>query len=349
MNKVDKDYLDLLYNILYNGVEKETRSGRVKSVFSRTIRIDLKDGFPLLTTKKMFYRGIIEELLWFLSGSTNIKPLLEKNVHIWDSDAYRHYCNIVVANNKLNNNHFILTKLSKDEFIEKTFNNEVIKYVKSENNFDVKVNEYKFGDLGPIYGYQWRNFGGSGVDQIKNIIDTLKKNPNDRRLLCVAYNPSDLDKMALPPCHVMFQFYVRKLTINDKKKYYCTIHNTKTVNENELKLLPNYGLSCKWSQRSVDTFLGLPFNIASYAALTYMIAEIVGMIPDELIGDLGDTHIYLNHMDAINEQLKRIGYDTLPTLTFNRKIDSIDDFKYEDFNITNYKSDGKISAPLSVG
>lgn len=349
MNNVDKQYIDLLYSIIYNGVEKETRSGRVKSVFSRTLRFDLKEGFPLLTTKKIFYRGVIEELLWFISGSTNIKPLLEKNVHIWDADAYRHYCNIVDKSNNLKNGHFILTKLPKEEFLEKTLNSESIKYLCTENNFDIKVKEYTFGDLGPVYGYQWRNFGGDGVDQIVNIIETLKNNPNDRRLLCIAYNPSDLSKMALPPCHVMFQFYVRELTLHERKMYYCKIHNTNTVNENDFKKIPKYGLSCKWSQRSVDTFLGLPFNIASYAALTYMIAEIVGMIPDELIGDLGDTHIYLNHMAAIDEQLKRVGYDTLPTLTFKRKIESIDDFKYEDFIITNYKSDGKILAPLSVG
>lgn len=313
MNNVDKQYLDLLRDIKENGVEKDTRSGKVKSVFGRTLRFDLKKGFPLLTTKKVFYRGVIEELLWFLSGSTNIKPLIEKNVHIWDADAYRYYKELSKSYKEV---------LDFDSFI---------KAVKEETTYAFRTDKsgvfkyYKAGDLGPVYGYQWRNFGGSGVDQIKNIIDTLKSNPNDRRLLCVAFNPADLKDMALPPCHILFQFYARKL--DDGR----------------------LGLSCKWTQRSVDSFLGLPFNIASYAALTYMIAEVVGMVPDELIGDLGDTHIYMNHMDAVNEQLSRDGYDDLPTLKFDREIKDINDFKFEDFIIENYKSDGKISAPLSVG
>jgi thymidylate synthase len=324
MNNVDKQYLNLLTDIKNNGALKSTRSGDVLSVFSRTMRFNLKEGFPLLTTKKVFYRGVIEELLWFISGSTNIKALTDKNVHIWDDDAYRHYKSLIKKHNSLTNalDNDIKVALNKDEFIKKVSEEGFEDLLYSPDGYRMR---YIYGDLGPVYGKQWRRFGNSGVDQIKKIIDTLKTNPNDRRLLCVAFNPSDLDEMALPPCHVMFQFYVREL--NDGK----------------------YGLSCKWTQRSVDSFLGLPFNIASYAALTYMIAEVVGMVPDELIADLGDTHIYCNQMKAVDEQLTRKGFDTLPTLKFGRKIDDIDDFKYEDFIIENYKSDSTIKAPLSVG
>lgn len=325
MNNVDGQYLDLLRDIIDNGTEKDTRSGKVKSVFGRTIRFDLKNGFPLLTTKKVFYRGVFEELLWFLSGSTNIKPLVDKNVHIWDDDAYRHYCTIMDKSNSLDTFGFRLRKFDKEEFLKGVHECDSTRYLKEISPGNVELWTYTFGDLGPVYGYQWRNFGGKGIDQIREIITTLKTNPNDRRLLCVAFNPSDLNDMALPPCHIMFQFYVRKLEDG------------------------RFGLSCKWSQRSVDTFLGLPFNIASYAALTYMIAEVVGMVPDELIGDLGDTHIYLNQMDAVKEQLNREGFDELPTLKFQRKVKDIDDFKIDDFILDNYKSEGKITAPLSVG
>ena len=330
MNKADKCYIDLLNDIMENGVEKKTRAGDVLSVFGRQLRFDLKEGFPLLTTKKVFMKGITYELLWFLQrpynshGSMNIEYLVRNGVHIWDDDAYRHYKSLIKKHNSLTNalDNDIKVALNKDEFIKKVSEEGFEDLLYSPDGYRMR---YIYGDLGPVYGKQWRRFGNSGVDQIKKIIDTLKTNPNDRRLLCVAFNPSDLDEMALPPCHVMFQFYVRKL--NDGK----------------------YGLSCKWTQRSVDSFLGLPFNIASYAALTHMIAEVVGMVPDELIADLGDTHIYCNQMKAVDEQLTRKGFDTLPTLKFGRKIDDIDDFKYEDFIIENYKSDSTIKAPLSVG
>ena len=349
MNKVDKQYLDLIRDIIENGVEKNTRSGKVKSIFGKTLRFDLKEGFPLLTTKKVFYRGVFVELLWFLSGSTNIKFLVDNKVHIWDDDAYRHYCNIVTENNSIDNSEHKLELLNKDDFIQNVISETKIKYFQNAPKIGITLKSYTFGDLGPIYGYQWRNFGGSGCDQIKKIIETLKSNPYDRRLICVAFNPSDLSEMALPPCHTMFQFYVRKLTLEDRKKYYVYKYQSEQIDDILWKDIPQYGLSCKWSQRSVDTFLGLPFNIASYAALTCMVAEVVGMVPDELIGDLGDTHIYANHNDAIMEQLNRHGYDELPILKFRRKITDIDDFKIDDFIVENYKSDGKITAQLLVG
>ena len=320
MNNVDKQYLDLLADILANGVEKDTRSGKVKSVFGRQLRFDLKEGFPLLTTKKVFYRGVIEELLWFLSGDTNIYPLIKKDIHIWDDDAFRYYKTLFKDGSIKTKENFLKSVFNKDYF--------TAHHLKSNITDSEYSMLYRAGDLGPIYGYQWRKYGNDRlfpIDQIGNIIKTLKENPNDRRMLCVAFNPSDIDKMALPPCHVMFQFYTRQLS--DGK----------------------LGLSCMWVQRSVDVPCGLPFNIASYAALTYMIAEVVGMVPDELIGSLGDTHIYLNQMDGVKEQLSRKGFDTLPTLSFNRKVDNIDNFKYEDFNLSNYQSDGVIKYPLNVG
>lgn len=316
MAEVDKQYLDLLKEILDNGVEKETRAGRVKSLFGKQLRFDLKEGFPLLTTKKVFTKGIIHELLWFLSGSTNIKYLVDNNVHIWDDDAYRYYRELFLVKGKEE------YCMSKEEFLDA---------VKEGKNYAFKteregiLKHYVAGDLGDVYGKQWRNFNGAGVDQIQNIIDTLKTNPNDRRMLCVAFNPAAVKNSALPPCHVMFQFYTRDLD-NGKK-----------------------GLSCMFTMRSVDCGLGLCFNIASYAILTHIIAKLTDMEPDMLIASLGDTHIYLNQMKGIEEQLTRNGADHLPKLIIAGEQQEIGDFKYEDFIIENYDPDPAIKLPLSVG
>ena len=366
MNKADKCYIDLLNDIMENGVEKKTRAGDVLSVFGRQLRFDLKKGFPLLTTKKVFMKGIAHELLWFLQrpfnshGSMNIEYLVRNGVHIWDDDAYRWFKEWVdkhiiepvnmdyvlfvctnddekekkqpsleywIENESKGNNLEWLLNISKDEFIDLTLQKVEIQ-LKNTGLLNGKV--YRFGDLGPIYGTQWRAFG-NGIfrdkknDQIQRIIDTLKTNPNDRRMLCVAFNPGQLDNMALPPCHVMFQFYTREISPG------------------------KYGLSCMWTQRSVDVCCGLPFNIASYALLTHIIAHLVGMIPDELVGSLGDCHIYKNHIDGVNEQLKRLGNDTLPTLKIKRKVESIEDFKYDDFQILGYSPDPPIKYQLNVG
>lgn len=364
MNKVDEVYINLLKDIMENGVEKHTRAGDVKSVFGRQLRFDLKEGFPLLTTKKVFMKGITHELLWFLQrpfnshGSMNIEYLIRNGVHIWDDDAYRwfkewvdehivkpvnmDYGFFVCTNDdekekKPNFEYWIegenkrenlewLINLNKEEFLDL-----VLQKVEIHTNIKKGLlmrEKYRFGDLGPIYGTQWRSFGSGifkGEDQIQNIIDTLKTNPNDRRMLCVAFNPNFIKLMALPPCHVMMQFYTREIEPG------------------------KYGLSCMWTQRSVDVCCGLPFNIASYALLTHMIAHIVGMIPDELVGSLGDCHIYKNHIDGVNEQLTREGSDTLPTLEIAREIKSIDDFRYDDFEVKGYNPDPPIKYQLNVG
>lgn len=408
MNKVDKTYLELLQDILENGVEKDTRAGRVKSVFGRQLRFDLKEGFPLLTTKKVFTKGVIHELLWFLQrpynshGSMNIEYLIRNGVHIWDDDAYRWFKNNI-ANNFKPTKYLVCLDENDDEFIhniakgrtnfEYWIENESrlkddtwLQNITKEEFLDLTLqrveicgsymSRYRFGDLGPVYGTQWRHFGDTSFDQIHQIIETLRTNPNDRRMLCVAFNPDQLENMALPPCHVMFQFYTRELTHKERMKIFNERYmkgeipkkwhdwfkeyskNTKEDEDVEMPSdgsdydiadIPKYGLSCMWSQRSVDVPLGLCWNISSYGLLTYMIAKLVNMVPDELIGSLGDCHIYLNQMEGVQEHLKRNGYDELPKLVIEGVQNCVEDFKYEDFNFIGYKCDPIIKMPLSVG
>ena len=263
-----KQYLDLLREIRDNGVTKTDRTGvGTKSIFGHQMRFNLQDGFPLLTTKKVFLKGIIYELLWFLKGDTNIKFLTDHNVHIWDEWA-------------------------------------------DEN-----------GDLGYVYGKQWRSWeatDGRVIDQISQAVDLIKNHPDSRRILVTAWNPAEIDKMALPPCHCLFQFYVA-----DGK------------------------LSCQLYQRSADTFLGVPFNIASYALLTMMLAQVCGLEPGEFIHTTGDTHIYLNHLEQVNEQLSREPRP-LPKMIINPYVKSIFDFKYEDFTLEGYDPYPAIKAPVAV-
>lgn len=402
MNKVDKCYIDLLNNIMENGVEKKTRAGDVLSVFGRQLRFDLKEGFPLLTTKKVFMKGITHELLWFLQrpfnshGSMNIEYLARNGVHIWDDDAYRWFKQkiaskghnikdivVCLTDDELNPNskpayeYWIeaearkgdpdwLKNITKEEFIDLTLQKVELKFGWAYS--------YRFGDLGPIYGKQWRAFGRNYIDQIEGIIETLKTNPNDRRMLCVAFNPDQLEDMALPPCHVMFQFYTRELTRNERWELFRQKHSGEpydqhnyshpcdvvgeatgyfSTTEHDHKLeeenIPKYGLSCMWVQRSVDVCCGLPFNIASYALLTHMISSLVNMIPDELVGSLGDCHIYKNHLAGVEEQVSRDGCETLPILKIMREVESIEDFKYDDFKILGYNPDPPIKYQLNVG
>lgn len=263
-----RQYLDLLRDIKTNGVQKGDRTGvGTLSVFGRQLRFDLANGFPALTTKKIFMKGVIYELLWFLRGESNIKYLKENGVTIWDEWA------------------------------------------------DPE------GELGPVYGVQWRRWQAPDdrvIDQISEVVEQIKKNPNSRRLIVSAWNVADVDKMKLPPCHLLFQFYVA-----------------------------NRKLSCQMYQRSADVFLGVPFNIASYALLTMMMAQVTGYEPGEFILTFGDVHIYLNHLEQVDLQLSREP-KPLPTMEINSKINSIFDFRYEDFTLSNYDPHPAIKAPVAV-
>jgi len=304
-----QQYLDLLRDIKENGVQKGDRTGTgTISVFGRQMRFDLNEGFPAMTTKKLFLRGIIHELLWFLQGSTNIKYLVDNDVHIWDEWPYRAY---------LKSQGKEVPHSSSEEW--KTGIKAFTERIKNDDEF-----AKKHGELGPVYGYQWRSWptsDGRHIDQISKVIETLKKNPNDRRMIVSAWNVEyleQMDKAGLPPCHLLFQFYVA-----DGK------------------------LSCQLYQRSADTFLGVPFNIASYSLLTMMIAQVVGLKPGEFVHTLGDTHLYLNHLEQVDEQLSRTPRK-LPTMKINPEVNSIFDFKFEDFELVDYDPYPGIKAPIAV-
>ncbi len=320
MNNLDKQYTDLLQDIIDNGIVKKDRTGTgTLSVFGRQIRHKMSEGFPLLTTKKMHWNSVVTELLWFLRGDTNIKFLLDYDCHIWDGDAYKRYENVYDIESRestygLEELH-MLSDLTKEQFIAR---------IKTDENF-----AKKWGNLGPIYGKQWRywenevvNYSGmkyerEPIDQIVNLIDDLKTNPDSRRLMVSAWNVGELDQMVLPPCHYGFQVYTTELS--DLRRYNIWFNNNyetgmeRFFDPNNLPDFddpyytptPNRAISLMWNQRSVDTFLGLPFNIASYGLLLEIIAKEVGMVPDELIGNLGDTHLYLNHIEQAKEQIGR--------------------------------------------
>ncbi len=337
MNTLDTKYQELLQDILDNGVDKTDRTGTgTISVFGRQIRHRMSQGFPLLTTKKMAWKTMVTELIWFLSGSTNIKYLVENNCHIWNGDALKNY---EKHNGEIDWGPFI----TKEEVF--------IEMIKNDDEF-----AKKWGELGPIYGKQWRDW--NGFDQIQNLIDELKTNPDSRRLMVSAWNIGELDKMVLPPCHYGFQIYTRELTGEERWDLL-----KKKVGEDKFQLMvedivpfggglseelqayniPKRAISLMWNQRSVDTFLGLPFNIASYGLLLTMIADEMNMVPDELIGNLGDVHLYKNHIEQAKEQIKREPYD-LPTVHVR---DGIYSFGEHDVILENYQSHPKINAPLS--
>jgi thymidylate synthase len=312
MNNLDKQYLELLDDILVNGTSKDDRTGTgTYSVFGRQIRHNMKDGFPLLTTKKMAWKTLITELLWFLKGDTHIKFLLDNNCHIWDGDAYAAYRKSVQKHYEKGGD-----VADKKQFIE-----------------EVKRGQDKeWGDLGPVYGKQWRgwfnydrNVEPVYVDQIQKLIDDIKENPDSRRHMVNAWNVGELDQMVLPPCHYGFQCYVRD------GKY----------------------LSLMWNQRSVDTFLGLPFNIASYGLLLMMLAKECDLIPDELIGNFGDVHLYKNHVEQAIEQTKREPFP-LPDVKLMSNINfkaalngTLDKIQWEDFYLLGYQYHPTIKAKLS--
>ena len=360
MNNLDKQYTALLQDILDNGVEKKDRTGTgTISVFGRQIRHKMSEGFPLLTTKKMHWKSIVTELLWFLRGDTNIKYLVDNDCHIWDGDCFANYIrNFSKYVDSLPENGEAEFIINKDKFINK---------IKTDDEF-VK----KWGELGPVYGRQWRNWGERkhdsisneyfiGVDQIANLINDLKTNPDSRRLMVNAWNVGELDQMVLPPCHYGFQVYTRELSIYERAKIYAKKNNTEvkidTTNDHTALHLyyttnnvPTRAISLMWNQRSVDTLLGLPFNIASYGLLLEIIAKEVNMVPDELIGNLGDVHLYLNHIEQAKEQISRTPYN-LPKLGVDYREDEYDknlkDFVPDDFYLIDYQSHPAIKAPLS--
>jgi len=328
MNKLDKQYQDLLQDILDNGVEKSDRTGTgTLSVFGRQIRHNLNDGFPLLTTKKMAIKTMMTELKWFLKGDTNIKYLVDNGCNIWNGDAYKNFW-------KKNYTKYHGNKLTPEKFIEK---------IKTDDEF-----AKKWGELGPIYGKQWTDW--NGIDQILNIINSLKKNPDSRRLMVSAWNVGELHEMTLPPCHYGFQLYTRVLDLDERIAYYNKnnpiLGKSSDYYHEHLDDMgvPRRVVSLLWNQRSVDTFLGLPFNIASYAMLLHLIAKEVDMIPGEIIGNLGDTHLYKNHIDQAVEQIARKPFEHLPKL----KLSNVDILNGEfDYEILDYQSHPTIKAPLS--
>ena len=310
-NGLDEQYIDLLKDILENGVEKNTRNGKVLSVFGRSIRYKFKDGkFPLITTKKMYFKGIVTELLWFLRGDTNIKYLVDNNCHIWDGDALKAYH----KHEREELDKFMKANPGVLVDFQYTTMNEFINKIKTDADF-----AEKWGDLGPVYGKQWRSWDTwkssfddgywTEIDQIQNLINDLKTNPDSRRLMVSAWNPGELDQMTLPPCHYGFQVYTRELS--EEERLLWSLKNVDsfviatTTEELNAWNVPARAISLMWNQRSVDTFLGLPFNIASYGLLLEIIAKEVNMIPDELVGNLGDTHLYLDHIEQAKEQIGR--------------------------------------------
>jgi len=285
----EMQYLNLIKRIIETGNKRGDRTGTgTLSLFGAQMRFSLRGGtFPLLTTKKVFYRGIAEELFWFIRGSTSAKELQDKNVRIWDGNSSREFLDSIGLTNR------------------------------------------EEGDLGPVYGFQWRHFGaeyvdmhsdysGKGVDQLAEVINRIKTKPNDRRIIMCAWNPADLDKMALPPCHCLVQFYVA-----------------------------NGELSCQLYQRSADMGLGVPFNIASYALLTCMIAHVTGLVPGDFVHTLGDAHVYSNHVEALKTQLEREP-KTFPKIVIKREVEKIEDFNIDDFEIVGYDPHPKIAMDMAV-
>ena len=390
MNRLDSKYQELLQDILDNGVVKTDRTGTgTISVFGRQIRHKMSQGFPLLTTKKIAWKTMVTELLWFLKGETNIKYLVDNGCNIWNGDAYKNYskriediidgykCGDIMGMQdpleKLFSNPNDLEPLTQEEFIN---------LIKTDDEF-----AKEWGELGPIYGKQWRNWesvdtspywqedwSNKDTDQIQNLINELKTNPDSRRLMVSAWNVGELEQMVLPPCHYGFQVYTRKLTGEEmwdllkkkvgEEKFKSMVDDVVPFGgglseELESYKIPKRAISLMWNQRSVDTFLGLPFNIASYGLLLEIISREVNMMPDELIGNLGDVHLYSNHIEQAKEQIGREPYKNLPVLKFSpiqlvhfeHHRDTFEDHIKESqpyqFIIEGYESHPPIKAPLS--
>ena len=300
-----QQYLELVKHIRDHGIKKEDRTGTgTVSIFGHQMRFNLADGFPLVTSKKVHLKSILHELLWFIRGDTNIRYLIENGVGIWNDWPYQNWLR------ETGQDKHLVKYSSEWRAVMAEFTQQII----ADQDF-----ADKYGDLGPVYGKQWRNFGG--VDQLSQLMSDLQSNPDSRRLIVSAWNPQDIPvmiKSGLPPCHSLFQFYI----VEGR-------------------------LSCQLYQRSADVFLGVPFNIASYAALTMMIAQVAGLKLGDFVHTFGDAHLYSNHMNQVDEMLSRSTFD-LPTLQINPQVQSLFDFVYDDFELQNYQSHGPISAPVAV-
>jgi thymidylate synthase len=362
-NTLDKQYQSLLQDILDNGVSKKDRTGTgTISVFGRQIRHKMSEGFPLLTTKKMAWKTMVVELLWFLRGDTNIKFLVDNNCHIWNGDAYKNYTNYPLATIHDHHTNILYQNrdkgwcmlngrsmvsphptrhLSQEDFINK---------IKTDDEF-----AKKWGDLGPVYGKQWRSWNDN-IDQISDLIKQLKENPDSRRLLLSAWNPSELDQMVLPPCHYGFQVYTRELSLEERLqvwniKFGFTNEEQKNQFDPNVHLdthgVPTRAISLMFNMRSTDVGLGLSFNLSSYGLLLMMIAKQVNMVPEELIYNGGDVHLYLNHIEPIKEQLTREPYE-LPTVKIsNSVVNDISEYTLDDIILENYQSHPTIKMQLS--
>jgi len=352
-----KQYLDLLQNIIDNGVEKESGRANMPNIIGISkadISMDLADGFPLLTTKKMYWKGIVHELLWFLRGETNIKYLVDNKVNIWNGDAYRWYLKYVGVLEEVDYNYMMddpnenkTRPFTMEEFVEA---------IKSANLGDDP--EYKLGDLGKVYGYQWRN--QNGVDQVKDVIEGLKSNPYSRYHIIDGWNKADFPEMALPPCHLLYQFIVRPLTFDQRMDVYRERNNGMMLNFdsvdrvtkafNELGI-PKFYLDLNMYQRSVDTFLGASFNVASMSLLLMIFAKASNMITGVANWIGGDTHLYVNHIEQAKEQINRKPFP-LPTMKINKELNNLDDIlnlSINDFEIINYLYHPTIKAELFTG
>ena len=361
-NNIEEQYLDLLKEVLASGTRKDDRTGTgTISLFGKQIRHDMSLGFPAITTKKLAFKTMATELTWFLRGDTSIKYLVDRNCHVWDGDAYKAFCDSHTTAGNPNGkalaeqlNSVVPIGHSLKSFIEE---------IKNNNEF-----AKKWANLGKIYGHSWRNWNGQlgnneGIDQIKDVVLGLKSNPDSRRLLVSAWNPTDVkdDNTVLPPCHYGFQLYTRKL--NQKERYDIWFKqnyetgleynpdNTPDYDYEMYEPTPTRAISLMWNQRSADLALGIPFNIASYALLLEVVAKEVGMIPDELIGTIGDAHIYSDHVDGVKTQLQREPLE-LPRLEINDNVkwktgDVLPYYQTSDFKLVGYQSHPKIKFPLS--
>jgi len=378
MNNLDKSYQQLLTDVLENGHKKSDRTGTgTISVFGRQIRHKMSEGFPVLTTKKMAWKTMVTELIWFLRGDTSIKFLIDNGCHIWDGDAYKKF---LTKANEVKQAYLDGDLLGTQPHIESMFSDSNSLTILTQQEFINKIktdSEFSktWSQLGPVYGKQWRNWTNQSkknhyvtpgepthnnkrIDQIANLINDLKTNPDSRRLMVSAWNVGEIDQMTLPPCHYGFQVYTRELSTVERMEYYGKHYMKENVAKSYDELLkvdydgfniPTRAISLMWSQRSCDLFLGIPFNIASYGLLLEIIAKEVNMIPDELIGNLGDVHLYSNHIEQAKEQISREPFE-LPKLKFyssQEPIDDISHYEIEDFELVDYQSHTTIKAPLS--